>query len=271
MAFIKFNNSETLVQASVIPVTNTIVRIETETEPNLSGFVLYLDEEMNYPMSNDEYMGYTTLYNKYPGGYELSNDGSVWEDDTVSETYIPTVTFETHIGILSGQSEQQVSNFKDLTIPTVITEDGYEFKGWSQEIPSEGKINSNITFYAVVEDKNIYFNTTVGGSLQGNTKQTVNNYDELVVPTPIADDGYDFVKWMPEIPENGQVNINNTNFCALFESNIVKRLATLESDLTDAQIGLVENYNSIVSTNKDVTDCQLALVEIYNATTNMEE
>jgi hypothetical protein len=219
-------------------------------------------------MSNDEYMGYTTLYNKYPEAYELSNDGSVWEEPT---PYIPTVKFVTENGIIDGDAEQTVSNYEDLEVPTVITEDGCEFKGWTQEIPSEGEINSDITLYAVVEDKNIYFNTTVGGSLQGNTKQTVSNYDELVVPTPIADDGYEFVKWMPEIPENGQVNINNTNFCALFESNIVKRLATLESDLTDAQIGLVENYNSIVSTNKDVTDCQLALVEIYNATTNMEE
>lgn len=269
MAFIKFNNSETLVQASVIPVTNTIVRIETDTEPNLSGFVLYLDEEMNYPMSNDEYMGYTTLYNKYTGAYELSNDGSVWEED-VPEPYIPTVTFETHIGTLNGQLEQKVSNFKDLTIPTVNVENGYKFKGWSQEIPSEGEINSDTTFYAVVEDKNIYFNTTVGGSLKGNTKQFVNDYSELVVPTPIAEDGYDFTKWMPEIPRDGEVNVNNTNFCAVFESNILKRLATLESDLTDAQIGLVENYNSIASTNKDVTDCQLALVEIYNATTSME-
>lgn len=150
MAFIKFNNSETLVQASVIPVTNTIVRIETETEANLSGFILYLDEEMNYPMSNDEYMGYTTLYNKYQGAYELSNDGSIWEEE-VPEPYIPTVTFLTMGGTIKGTTEQTVSNYEDLEIPTPEDSDTYEFVEWVPEIPESGEIVSDQTFTAIFE------------------------------------------------------------------------------------------------------------------------
>lgn len=262
MAFIKFNNSETLVQASVIPVTNTIVRIETGTDPNLSGFVLYLDEEMNYPMSNDEYMGYTTLYNKYPGAYELSNDGSVWEEDPVPEPYIPTVTFIVNNGVIDGEEKQTVSNFEDLVIPTVITENGYEFKGWEPEIPLEGEIKWDTTFYAVVEDKHVYFHTSGGGTIEGETKQFVEDYNELVVPTPVANDNYDFVGWMPEIPEEGTVEC--TDFYAVFESNIPSRLESVETDITDTQLGLVENYDFALTTYEEVTDLQLALVEVYD-------
>ena len=259
MAFIKFNNSDTLVQASVIPVTNSIVKIETETEPNLSGFVLYLDEEMNYPMSNDEYMGYTTLYNKYPGAYELSNDGSVWEEP---DPYIPTVTFVATNGVIDGEEKQTISNFEDLVIPTVITENGYEFKEWEPEIPLEGEIKWDTTFYAVVEDKNVYFHTSGGGTIEGETKQFVEDYNELVVPTPVANDNYDFVGWMPEIPEEGTVEC--TDFYAVFESNIPSRLESVETDITDTQLGLVENYDFALTTYEEVTDLQLALVEVYD-------
>lgn len=150
MAFIKFNDSETLVQASVIPMSDTIVRIETETEPNLSGFVLYLDEEMLHPMSNDEYMGYTTLYNRYPGAYELSNDGSVWEEDEVT-TYIPTITFLTMGGTIKGTIEQTVSNYEDLEIPTPEDSETYEFVEWVPEIPKSGEIKGDQTFTAIFE------------------------------------------------------------------------------------------------------------------------
>ena len=261
MAFIKFNDSETLVHASVIPMSNNIVRIESETEPNLSGFVLYLDEEMNYPMSNDEYIGYTTLYRQYPEAYELSNDGSVWTE-VEPEIFIPTVTFVTMGGTLEGETEQHVENYEELDVPTIQLEEGYEFVEWTPEIPTEGKIEHDMTFYAVVEDRNIYFHCSGGGQLDGDTKQFVEDYMELEVPEAIADENYDFVGWMPEIPEEGEVECKD--FYAVFESNIPSRLSFVETDLTDTQLGLVENFDFTLATAEEVTDCQMALVELYN-------
>ena len=260
MAFIKFNDSETLVQASVIPMSDTIVRIETETEPNLSGFVLYLDEEMLYPMSNDEYMGYTTLYRQETGAYELSNDGSVWVED-VPEPYIPTVTFFSMEGTLEGEKEQHVAKFEDLVVPEVKLEEGFNFIKWEPEIPSEGDIKEDMVFHAIVHDKNIYFHCSKGGTLEGETRQFVDNYSKLVVPTTTPDDNFKFVKWEPEIPKEGL--ITETNFYAVFESNIPDRLETIETEITDTQLGLVENYDFALTTYEEVTDLQRALVEVY--------
>lgn len=256
MAFIKFNDCETLVQASVIPVSDTVVRIETETEPNLSGFILYLDEHMSYPMSNDEYKGYTTLYRQYTGAYELSNDGSVWEEPA---SYIPTVTFRS----INGTTEQKVSNYKDVVAPNIILKDGFEFKGWEPELPKEGEIKEDITFYAVIVDKNVYFHTSEGGSLEGDLRQLVDNYNQLEIPSVIADENYKFVGWVPEIPTEGKIDLTNTMFCAVFENNIADRVGTLESDLTDTQLGLVENYDFATNIEEEVTNLQLALVEVY--------
>jgi hypothetical protein len=86
----------------------------------------------------------------------------------------------------------------------------------------------------------------------------------LEIPEVIADKDYDFVGWMPEIPSEGEIDIANTNFRAVFKSNVASRLETLESDLTDTQMGLVENYDFALHTAEEVTDIQLALVEVYD-------
>lgn len=264
MAYIKFNNDISPFQGSVKIISENLIRIETNSEPNTSGFSLFLDKDMTLPMSEEQFEDYTTVYNSGEGWYELSNDGSVWEDDPVPvpEPYIPTVTFVVDNGVIDGEEKQTVSNFEDLVIPTVITEDGYEFKGWTPEIPKEGEIKCDIDFYAVIEDKNIYFHTSGGGTIEGETKQFVEDYSELVIPTPVADTNYDFVGWMPEILEEGIVEC--TNFYAVFESNIPNRLESVETDITDTQLGLVENYDFALTTYEEVTDLQLALVEVYD-------
>lgn len=80
MAFIKFKKSKEIVQAMVLPVLSNVVRITTEAEPVLTGFRAYLDAEGKYPLDNGEYESYTTLYRQGEGWYELSNDGSVYQE-----------------------------------------------------------------------------------------------------------------------------------------------------------------------------------------------
>lgn len=60
------------------------------------------------------------------------------------------------------------------------------------------------------------FKVNTGGTLDGECIQEVYNYEELKVPTPIANKNYSFVKWSPEITENGEIESNKV-FTAVFE------------------------------------------------------
>lgn len=80
MAYVKYGNSTKLVKASVLPISPNIVRITSDVAPKFDGFTLFLDENGKYPLDNGEYAAYTTLYRTGEGWYELSNDGSVYEE-----------------------------------------------------------------------------------------------------------------------------------------------------------------------------------------------
>lgn len=80
MAYIKFKDSKDFIPAVVLPTGNNTVKITTDLGPNLSGFRLYLRDNDEYPLDNGEYESYTTLYRKGDGWYELSNDGSVYQE-----------------------------------------------------------------------------------------------------------------------------------------------------------------------------------------------
>ena len=80
MAYVKYNDSDVLSPAIVRPTDNHVIRIETDAEPNLSGFRLYLRDNTDYPLDNGEYEGYTTLYRQGEGWHELSDDGSVYTE-----------------------------------------------------------------------------------------------------------------------------------------------------------------------------------------------
>ena len=86
---------------------------------------------------------------------------------------------------------------------------------------------------------NFYING--GGSLEGKTIQEVYTYEELVVPTPVAGENYEFTQWSPEIPLSGEIE-GNKSFTAIFTSTtpapepeitptLEERVATLESDV----------------------------------------
>ena len=80
MAYIKYNGSDALIPSVVRPTDNHVIRIETDAEPDLSGFRLYLGDNTDHPLDNGEYEGYTTLYRQGDGWYELSDDGSVYTE-----------------------------------------------------------------------------------------------------------------------------------------------------------------------------------------------
>ena len=92
MAYIRFKDSENVIKGSVLPMHDNVVRIITDAEPELTGFRHFLDVDCVYPHDNGEYESYTTLYRQGEGWYELSNDGSVYEEvaPVQPEPYEPT-------------------------------------------------------------------------------------------------------------------------------------------------------------------------------------
>lgn len=51
----------------------------------------------------------------------------------------------------------------------------------------------------------VIFTSHFGGTLDGVIQQKVGNYEELIIPTPVARDNYKFVAWNPEIPVSGEI------------------------------------------------------------------
>ena len=106
----------------------------------------------------------------------------------------------------------------------------------------------------------VSFNTNGGGTLDGETKQEVWKYEDIVIPTPIANENYEFSYWSPEIPASGEIETLHKNFTAMFTSTLPEpepeptvedRLSaveeqsatlalTVDSILTDVIPGLME-------------------------------
>lgn len=148
--YIKFTNLQKPVEGTV-SVSGNIATLSFVDKPTVKtgGFKCYLDKEMNYDISGDSYLGFTTIYRndeetaKY-NGYQLSNDGSVY----VNPLY--TIQFlESGGGSIEGETTQIVGEYSELVIPTPVPEENYVFSGWSPEIPSDKPITSDQTFRAV--------------------------------------------------------------------------------------------------------------------------
>ena len=121
-------------------VSDNVVKIVGDFPVKNTGFILSRENEED----NWDYSTYTTVYSKESGCILFSNDGSTKP--------LPTITFSaSHGGTIDGTTEQTVSNYKDLEIPTPEDSDSYIFKEWDPEIPESGEITSDQTFTAIFE------------------------------------------------------------------------------------------------------------------------
>ena len=149
--YIKFLDAITPIKCAVKQIAPNIVELKFADEiiVDTSGFNAYLDKECEYDIGGNSYVGFTTMYRNDEttvarNGYQLSNDGSVYTPP------IPVVTFNTNGGgTLDGITEQQLTKYEQLKVPTPIANEDYEFSYWSPSIPESGKIESNKTFTAI--------------------------------------------------------------------------------------------------------------------------
>lgn len=150
MSYIKFNDSKSMVECNVSAAKSVAtLKFKDSVIVDTSGFKVYLDQEGDYDIGGNSYMGFTTIYRndeetaKY-NGYQLSNDGSVYSSP------VPTVKFSTNgNGTLSGSLLQSAENYEDLIIPMPIPNENYAFSEWSPEIPKVGKITESKNYTAI--------------------------------------------------------------------------------------------------------------------------
>ena len=141
MSYIKFLNSEEHLDGKVKIIDDHTIEV-SGCNKNLSGFQLFTDSDFMF----GDYSKYKYDYEQPDLGtnvHRYTNDNHKWSKP------IYTVTFSTDGGgTLIGKTNQTIENYEDLMIPTVTTNENYEFKGWSPTIPSSGSITEDKTYVA---------------------------------------------------------------------------------------------------------------------------
>ena len=125
-------------------------------------------------------------------------------------------------------------NLSRIGSPEVIIGNYTDYKTVYKEIENGAMFSNDGSVY-VEPLKVVTFSAGFGGNLDGTTRQEVYNYEDLIIPTPIADADYEFTAWNPEIPLSGEID-GNKNFTAVFASTLpeleVKPEPTLEERIT---------------------------------------
>ena len=118
MAYLKFLNSSEVYKCKVIPQNNIVtLKFDSDTEVSTAGFDLYLDEKCQTDIGVGFYHAFTTIYRNDDttaeyNGYQLSSDGSVYEEPEPTEPYVPTLeeVQEQKVSEMNAIQQQVVAN-----------------------------------------------------------------------------------------------------------------------------------------------------------------
>lgn len=140
-----------------------------------------------------------------------------------------TITFNAGAGgSLSGTDVITVVNgtsWTKIEVPTPVPDNGYSFTGWTPSFPST--VTENATFTANFAETpkaqyTITFACGDGGTLQGTTSFTVEEgttWAEIIAPTPVPNEGYDFISWTPALPGSTELVSGNVTYTAIFKQS----------------------------------------------------
>lgn len=226
MLEMRYVDSKEKYQVAFRKLSDHIVELMGDFPVEISGFL------MSRIGKNDEwdYTKYTTVYRNVDGGIQFSNDGSVYVEPPKP---LPVIVFDAQSGgMLEGETRFETDKWNEVAVPVPIADEGYVFAGWTPELPTDTEIAESATYTAVFEDHHVYFEVSGGGYLEGAVVQIVEDYSELAIPSPVPTRDYKFVGWSPEIPESGELDMNNMHFTAMFESNIPDRVAETEEAIS---------------------------------------
>lgn len=161
----------------------------------------------------------------------------------VGESTIHKIEFNRnseHIVSVKGSLPAQTNGF---ILSREGKRDDWDYKDYTtifRELDGEIQFSNDGSIYVKPLPK-VNFYTNGGGTLEGEILQEEYNYEELVVPIPVANENYEFTQWSPEIPLSGEID-GNKSFTAIFTSTLPipepeivptleDRVAILESDV----------------------------------------
>lgn len=125
MAYLKFLDSQKIIQCTVVPESEHVVTLKFHDAVTVdkSGFDLFLDEKGELDIGGDSYHSYNTVYRndnttaEY-NGYQLSNDGSVYEYQPQPTPIEPTLDElkEQKIAEMNTAQQESIQNGVDVTL-----------------------------------------------------------------------------------------------------------------------------------------------------------
>ena len=146
---------------------------------------------------------------------------------------------------------------KGFTLSREGKKDSWDYKDYTtiyRELEGEIQFSNDGSVYVKPLPK-VSFYTNGGGTLEGNTLQEVYTYEELVIPTPIASEDYEFTGWSPEIPTSGEI-VGNKSYTAVFVSTLPP---------PEPQLSLEERVALVETEQMMLTECVLEISEIVYA------
>ena len=114
--------------------------------------------------------------------------------------------------------EQMLNGFQ------LFTDSDFMFGDYSKYKYDYDEPNLDKNVYRYTDDNHkwvkpiptVTFNTSEGGTLKGNTSQTVEKYEDLIIPIVMTNENYEFKEWNPTIPNKGYID-SDKSFTAIFE------------------------------------------------------
>lgn len=121
-----------------------------------------------------------------------------------------------------------------------------DYKTVYREVEHGAQFSDDESVYTVPLAK-VTFSAGYGGSIDGELIQAAEKYEDLVVPTPTPDEGYEFTGWQPEVPAAGDIG-NIVSFQAIFAY-----IETLDEAKEKKVVEMNESQQQIITAGIDVT------------------
>ncbi len=150
MGYVRFKGNPEVFEIQIRAIGKNLVRLyQPLPDTDLTaGFEVLTRKRGGKVYGN--YLSYTTMYRiMEDDSVILSNDESKYVPPTPPDPPVYKVIFVVDNGTIVGESEQTPGSFEKLIVPEIVMNENYEFLGWDQEIPTEGILTRDYTFYAV--------------------------------------------------------------------------------------------------------------------------
>ncbi len=121
-----------------------------------------------------------------------------------------------------------------------------DYKTVYREVEHGAQFSDDESVY-IVPLARVTFSAGYGGSIDGKLIQAAERYEELVVPTPTPNEGYEFTGWHPEVPAAGDIG-NIVSFQAIFSY-----VETLDETKEKKVAEMNESQQQIITAGIDVT------------------